>query len=95
MSAITKRDVEHAARLARLALTEEEKERFTLQLGAILDYIGKLNELDTSRIPSESGSRLKTAWREDRPVPPKDAGDILGNAPERDGDFFKVPRIIE
>lgn len=95
---ITKKDVEHVARLARLALTEEEKERFTAQLGQILTYVEKLNQLNTDNVPPTSHVLpLANVWREDR----AESGalgapeEILTNAPEREGPFFKVKKVIE
>ncbi len=94
---ITKKDVDHVARLARLALSEEEKERYTAQLEPILEYIGKLNQLNTDNVPPTSHVLpLQNVWREDRVV--TDLGspdDILANAPEREGPFFKVKKVIE
>jgi aspartyl-tRNA(Asn)/glutamyl-tRNA(Gln) amidotransferase subunit C len=99
--AITKKDVEHVARLARLALTEEEKERYTAQLGQILGYVEKLSELNTKDIaPTSHVLPLANVWREDK-VEPSTAltlgapEDILANAPEREGSLFKVKKIIE
>ncbi len=95
---ITKKDVEHVARLARLALTEEEKERFTSQLESILEYIGKLNELDTRDVPPTTHViPLANVWREDRVEADRfgDPAAILRNAPEAEGPFFKVKKIIE
>lgn len=95
---ITKKDVEHVARLARLKLSEEEKDEFTVQLAGILDYIGKLNELDTRSVePMSHVLRIKNVWRQDRRVPC--AGEtreaILANAPDREESFFKVRKVID
>ena len=96
--AITQKDVEHVARLARLALTDAEKERFTTQLGSILGYIEKLNELNTDGVePTSHALPLSNVWREDR----RETGtlgspeEILANAPQREGPFFKVKKVIE
>jgi aspartyl-tRNA(Asn)/glutamyl-tRNA(Gln) amidotransferase subunit C len=95
---ISRKDVEHVARLARLALTEEEKERYTAQLGSILGYIEKLQELNTENVPPTSHVLpLANVWREDR-VERGTLGspeEIVGNAPEREGPFFKVKKVIE
>ncbi len=95
---ITKKDVEHVARLARLALSEEEKERYTAQLEGILEYIDKLNKADTANVPPTSHVLpMANVWREDQ-VEPKRLGsqqDILKNAPEAEGPFFKVKKVIE
>ena len=95
---ITKKDVEHVARLARLALTEEEKERYTAQLESILEYIDKLNQLDTSQVaPTTHVLPLSNVWREDIAEPTRLglAEDILKNAPESEGSYFKVKKVIE
>ena len=94
--AITRKEVEHVARLARLALTEQEKENFTEQLGKILGYIEKLNELDTSKIPPTAHPFFsKTVWREDKTYVWSSTQGILENAPEKEESFFKVPKVIE
>jgi aspartyl-tRNA(Asn)/glutamyl-tRNA(Gln) amidotransferase subunit C len=95
---ITKKDVEHVARLARLALSEEEKERYTAQLESILKYIDTLNKLDTSNVPPTSHVLpLSNIWREDKAEPTRlgSQADILKNAPEAEGPFFKVKKVIE
>jgi len=95
---ITKKDVEHVARLARLALSEEEKDRFTAQLESILEYIEKLNQLDTKNVPPTTHVlSLSNVWREDKAEPTRlgFSEDILKNAPESEGPYFKVKKIIE
>jgi len=95
---ITKEDVEHVARLARLALTEEEKERYTAQLESILEYIGQLNQLDTKDVPPTTHVLpLRNVWREDQTDPERfgDRRAILKNAPEAEGPLFKVKKVIE
>jgi aspartyl-tRNA(Asn)/glutamyl-tRNA(Gln) amidotransferase subunit C len=95
---ITKKDVEHVARLARLALSEEEKERYTAQLESILTYIEKLNQLDTKNVPPTTHVlSLSNVWREDQAEPNRlgPSEDILKNAPESEGPYFKVKKIIE
>ena len=95
---ITRKDVEHVARLARLALSEEEKERYTAQLESILEYIDKLNQLDTKNVPPTTHViPLSNVWREDRVEADRfgDPAAILKNAPESEGPFFKVKKIIE
>ncbi|HHV62329.1 MAG TPA: Asp-tRNA(Asn)/Glu-tRNA(Gln) amidotransferase subunit GatC [Firmicutes bacterium] len=93
---ITKQDVEHVAALARLELGEEEKESLTEQLGKILEYADKLKELDTEGVPPTAHPLpIKNVFREDRVRPSLPVEDALANAPEREGSFFKVPRIME
>jgi aspartyl-tRNA(Asn)/glutamyl-tRNA(Gln) amidotransferase subunit C len=99
--ALSKKDVEHVARLARLALSEEEKERYTQQLASILTYIEKMSALDTQNVPPTSHVLpLSNVWREDKVEPSTSETlgspeDILANAPEREGSLFKVKKVIE
>jgi aspartyl-tRNA(Asn)/glutamyl-tRNA(Gln) amidotransferase subunit C len=94
--AIDRETVKHVAVLARLAMTEAELDRFTEQLRAILDYVGKLNELDTSRVePLSHALALKNILRPDEPGNPLAQQQALANAPDQEGGFFRVPRIIE
>jgi aspartyl-tRNA(Asn)/glutamyl-tRNA(Gln) amidotransferase subunit C len=96
MAKIAKSEVEHVARLARLELTEEEKERMTAQLDSILGYIDKLNELDTSHVePTTTVIPMVSVMREDEARPCLKQDEALANAPDRDDAFFRVPRIIE
>jgi len=89
------------ARLARLALTEEEKDRYTTQLGQILGYVEKLSQLNTENIPPTSHVLpLSNVWREDKLEPSTSESlgspeDILSNAPDREGPLFKVKKVIE
>ena len=90
--AITREDVLHVARLARLELTEEELERLGGQLSAILEAVGKVAELDLTDVPPTSHSlELVNVWAEDEPRPSLAVDDALANAPEREGRFFRVP----
>lgn len=94
---ITDQDVTYVADLANLELTAQERERMVRDLNSILGYIDRLNELDTTDVPPMAHTELgKTdALREDelRPCLPQDAA--LANAPDTDGMFFKVPKVIE
>jgi len=93
---IDKKTVENIAKLARLALTEEEKKSFAGQLDKILAYIDKLNELDTSKIePTFHAVPLKNVFRDDEVKPSLKQEEALANAPQKDRGYFKVPRIIE
>jgi aspartyl-tRNA(Asn)/glutamyl-tRNA(Gln) amidotransferase subunit C len=95
---ITKKDVEHVARLARLSLTEDEKERYTAQLESILKYIDTLSKLDTAHVePTSHVLPLSNVWRQDAAEPHRlgSAEDILKNAPDAEGPFFKVKKVIE
>ena len=92
---ITKEDVDHVALLGRLQLTEEEKETYTQQLNDILEHFQALQRLDTENVqPTAHVLPLKNVFREDwagQHIPREDA---LSNCPDRDEDYFKVPRII-
>jgi aspartyl-tRNA(Asn)/glutamyl-tRNA(Gln) amidotransferase subunit C len=92
---IDREQVRKVALLARLELTAEEEEKFTTQLSGILDYFEQLNELDVSNVPPTTRAiEVVNVVRSDgcHSYPEREA--ILNNAPDRDGDFFKVPRII-
>jgi len=93
---ISLQDVEHVARLARLELSPAEKERMRRELDGILAYIDKLRALDTSGIaPTSHAVPVTNVMRDDveRPSLPQD--EMLANAPDRQGDLFRVPKIIE
>jgi aspartyl-tRNA(Asn)/glutamyl-tRNA(Gln) amidotransferase subunit C len=93
---ISREDVEHVARLARLALTPEELERMRTQLNAILVHIDALKAVETDGIePTSHAVPLVNVMRDDEPQPPFAVEAMLGNAPDRAGEFFRVPRIIE
>ena len=92
MAAISRHEVEHVARLARLALTEEELERLGGQLNAILEAVGKVAELDLDSIePTAHPLDLVNVTAEDEPRPSLPVHEALANAPDREGDFFRVP----
>ena len=93
---ITLAEVEQVARLARLALTDAEKEKMRRELDGILTYIDKLRAVDTEGVPPTSRAvPMTNVMREDEPVPSLPQEDMLANAPDRSGEFFRVPRIIE
>jgi len=90
--AISKDDVVHVARLARLALTDEELDRFAGQLDAILEAVGKVSELDLSGVePTLHPLELSNVWAEDEPRPSLPVADALANAPEVEDGAFRVP----
>jgi len=90
--AISRDEVLHVARLARLALTEAEVERLTGELDAILDAVGIVAELDLSDVPPTSHPLdLVNVWDEDEPRPSLSLEDALANAPDADGARFRVP----
>lgn len=93
---LTRAQVEHVAHLARLSLTEDEIERYREQLSAVLEYAERLNQLDTAAIPpTATVLPLRTVLRADEPQPSFPPDDILANAPNRDGQFFRVHAILE
>ncbi len=93
---ISKEDIEHIALLARLLLSEEEKELFGIQLSSILDYMDKLNELDTGNIePTSHVLSLHNVMRDDILTPSIPREDALMNAPASTEKFYRVPKIIE
>jgi len=90
--AISKDEVLHVARLARLELTDDEVDRFTEQLSAILEAVAKVSELDLSDVePTAHPLDLVNVWADDEPRPSLPLHDALANAPEKDAVFFKVP----
>ncbi len=96
MSAITRTEVEHVANLARLHLTEEEAERYTKDLNAILEFAAKLNELDTSNIePTSHATDVKNVMREDVNRPSVSREDALRNTADHEDGQFKVPAVFE
>jgi len=93
---ISKEEIEHIASLARLSLTEKEKELFGSQISSILDYVEKLNELDTKNVePTSHVLPLSNVIRDDIPGPSIPREDALMNAPDHTEKFFRVPKIIE
>ena len=93
---ITQKDVEYIAELARLELTGQEKSLYAGQLKNILSWMEELNSADTSGIePTAHILGLENVLREDKPEPFPDREAILKNAPQREGDYVKVPKVIE
>ncbi len=93
---IDEAQVRHVARLSRLELTDEEVARFRRDMGAILEYFEKLNELNTDTVePLAHCLALSNVFREDIVQPSLDAETTLANAPQRYEDYFKVPAIFD
>jgi len=93
---ITKDEVIHVARLARLAFTEAETEKFTSQLNDILLYMEMLNRVDTTGVAPMTHAIAQTnAFRQDSVTPSLGRDLSLANAPDVRGDFFRVPKVIE
>ena len=91
---ITIKDVEHVAKLARLELTEEEKEKFTHQLGDVLAHVEKMNEVDTTGVePMNLPIDFYNVMREDKKIYENTREELMQNAPDVEGEFFKVPKI--
>ena len=89
-------DVEHVARLARLALTDEERERFRQQLALILDHAAKVSEVAADDVPPTAQPVPRSnVTRPDVPGPCLSLEDALAGAPDREGDRFRVPRLVE
>jgi aspartyl-tRNA(Asn)/glutamyl-tRNA(Gln) amidotransferase subunit C len=92
---ISPADVAHVARLARLDLTEEERERFAEQLGAVLDHAADVEALDTAGVlPTAHPLPLRNVLREDVPRPCLDRDEVLSQAPDAESNRFRVPRIL-
>jgi aspartyl-tRNA(Asn)/glutamyl-tRNA(Gln) amidotransferase subunit C len=92
---IEQSQVQHVAHLARLALTPEEETKLTDQLVNILSYVEQLQELDTTGVePTFHVLEVPQPTRPDQVTPCPDGDAILYNAPDRSGQFFKVPRIL-
>jgi aspartyl-tRNA(Asn)/glutamyl-tRNA(Gln) amidotransferase subunit C len=89
--AISRDEVVHVARLARLELSEEELDRFAGQLDAILEAVGKVSELDLSAVePTLHPLALSNVWAEDEPRPSLTVEDALANAPDSEDEAFRV-----
>ena len=92
---ISGKDVEHVAMLARLAISPQEKELFTEQLNVILEYVDQLKALDTDHVkPTSHVIPMENVMREDEVTPSLPQKKILQNAPEKEEDYFKVPKIV-
>ena len=93
---VTREQVLHVAKLARLKIPEEELDAYANDLNSILDYVEKLSELDTTYVePTSHVLPMRNVWRLDEAVDSEKAEDVLKEAPERMDNFFKVPRILE
>jgi aspartyl-tRNA(Asn)/glutamyl-tRNA(Gln) amidotransferase subunit C len=93
---ISVQDVEHIADLARLELTEAEKEQYSIQLSAILDYFDKLRNLDTdSVLPLSHPLHLENTFQSDQAIESVAPQAALSNAPDQAEDCFRVPLILE
>jgi aspartyl-tRNA(Asn)/glutamyl-tRNA(Gln) amidotransferase subunit C len=93
--AVTIKEVEHIAKLAKLEFTEAEKEKFTHQLNQILEYVEQMNKLDTSHVePLSHVIELSNVFRADEVKQGVSTEEALKNAPSKTEEFFKVPKVI-
>jgi len=89
-------DIDHVARLARLELTDQEKERLREQLGVILENAARVAEVATEDVPPTAYAIPRSnVFRSDEVTPSLTVEEVLGNAPEVESDRFKVPRVVE
>ncbi len=96
MTKITEEMVEHVALLSRLKFSPQEIKEFTYQLNRILEYVDKLNELDTNNIePTSHSLKMSNVFRPDEIEPPLTSEEALKNAPEQENNCFKVPKVIQ
>ncbi len=96
MAKITLEDVEYVASLAQLTLDDEAKQRLLKEMGDVLAYVDKLNELDTDGVePMMHVLDISNVFREDVVTGSLDHDDALRNAPKTDGAYFLVPRILD
>jgi aspartyl-tRNA(Asn)/glutamyl-tRNA(Gln) amidotransferase subunit C len=96
MTTLSLQEVEHIAELAKLSLTDDEKELYREQLSAILDYMARLQPIPTDDIPpTATVLPLDTVLRDDQSRPSTPTADILGNAPEQEAEMFRVRAVIE
>jgi aspartyl-tRNA(Asn)/glutamyl-tRNA(Gln) amidotransferase subunit C len=92
MARITKDEVLHVARLARLELSDDEVVKFQEQLSDILEAVSKVSELDLSDVPPTAHPlEIANTWAEDVPRDCLPLDDVFANAPDRDGDYFRTP----
>ena len=93
---ITRDDVRHVAKLARLGVDESEIDEYAKGLNSIINYVELVKELDTKEVrPTSHALESKNVWHDDEPEKESLSEDILSNAPEREGNYFKVPKILE
>ena len=96
MPSIDREQVHKVATLARLEMTAQEEEQMTVQISSILEYFEQLSELDTADVPPTTRAiDVSNVTRPDQLQPFSDREELLREAPEQDGDFFKVPKILQ
>ncbi len=93
---LTPEEVRHNARLARVGLSDDEVSRFQNQLSQILEYFERLQEVDTENVPPTAHTlAMHNVMRDDEPHPSIDKEEVLANAPQREGDLFRVRAVLE
>ncbi len=93
---LTPEEVRNIARLARVGLSDDEVSRLQGQLSQILDYFQRLQEVDTENVPPTAHTlAMHNVMRDDEPHPSLDKEDVLANAPQREGDLFRVRAVLE
>ena len=96
MSQDSKFNIEQIAELARLSLKPEEKTKLSKDLQSILGYVDQLRELNTDKVePTSHVLKIENVFRPDKVNPAQISEDVLKHAPKREGNFFKVPKVIE
>jgi len=96
MAELTQEQVRHVAKLARLNLSDEQARLFARQLDGILDYVEKLNQLDTADVePTAHAAPLRNVFREDVARPGIGSEHVLANAPDAEPPFFRVPKVLD
>lgn len=93
---IDEQEVRHVAHLSRLRLGDQEIRRLSRELSAILDYMDQLNRLDTAEVePTAHPLPVRNVFREDRTQESLGPDSALANAPQREGTFFRVPKVLD
>ena len=93
---LTPDEVKRIARLARVGLSDDEVAHFQVQLSEILDYVQRLGEVDTEKLPPTAHTlAMHNVMRDDEPRPSFDKEEVLANAPQREDDLFRVRAILE
>jgi len=96
MAPITEHDVRHIAKLAELGLTDAQVRQFTHQLGEILEYVEKLNELDTDTVePLSHAASIFNVFRDDTARPGLGVGQVLANSKDPESPYFTVPKVLD
>jgi len=93
---VDKRDVKYVANLAKIKITSEGEASLEEQFSKIIGYIDKLKELDVEGVEPSRGARIvRDVFRQDKAVPSDCREEILKNSPLREGDYFKIPKVVE